>query len=482
MRAAMGIRTKQQVLAMYGNVIWSSVLFLCLLPISPAHSEACRCPGSLVLAQFPSFPPTEACCLNYSGSMFGRVSWASLMGRPKLQVLDLSNSNITAIDLEEDADNSISPLREVYLGHNSLASIPQGFLSHLPSLRVLDLGMNQLRELPDDFLQGCDGLRELDLGGNRLRSLPTSVLSLRSLERLKMGGNPWDCSCSLVEALDSNNHNGSLQGIVGNITCSSPPSLEERLVWSVWPGDVCRPPGLTALFILLPLLILLGLVLCWCCGRKRKRKEPPAFGSSKKKTCHSHPANGHRPTPTQRSVPPGVGGGGGGTPRGVGSGSRECVLNNQLLLRPSSALLGSTRDVCKEMEIQLGESNPSSPRSAGSSFTEGGLTQPAPQGDGAELGQDRLAELDAVSVTEVMKDSADREKAYMTQSTKYYSLVPGIELDASDQGSDHASAHGSDHASAHGSDHASAHGSDHGSDNGLDHWSDRADYENVDLS
>uniref|UniRef100_A0A4W5KHN6 LRRCT domain-containing protein n=1 Tax=Hucho hucho TaxID=62062 RepID=A0A4W5KHN6_9TELE len=407
-----------------------ALLLLCTLPVMTIHSEGCQCPGATILAQFPSVLPAETCCLNYSGSTFGHVRWAMLTNGTRLQLLDLSHCTITQIDLE-DTETTLSPLQEVYLGHNRLTSIPGDFLSDLPSLKVLELGMNRLRELPEDFLKGSDGLQELDLRGNLLRSLPASVLSLRGLERLELVGNPWDCSCSLVEELDNNN-NTSLQGIVGNITCASPRSLAGRLVWSVAPGDVCRPPGLTALFILLPLLILLGLVLCWCCGRKRKTKEKPAFGSSKKKASHSHSSNGHH----HRSKPP-AGGEGGNSPT-AGDSSRKGMLKNQLLLRPSSTLLGSTRDIYEEVEIKVEsvESLPNSPPSPGSSS----------QTEGPELGLGGQAELDAVSVTEVMKDSADREKAYMTQSTEYYSLVPGMDLDDSDHASDQASNHASDHS------------------------------------
>ncbi|XP_055738432.1 trophoblast glycoprotein-like [Salvelinus fontinalis] len=414
-----------------------ALLLLCTLPVMTIDSEGCQCPEATILARFPSVLPAEACCLNYSGSTFGHVRWAMLTNRNRLQLLDLSHCTITQIDLE-DTETTLSPLREVYLGHNRLTSIPADFLSDLPSLKVLELGMNQLRELPEDFLKGSDSLQELDLRGNLLRSLPASVLSLRGLERLELVDNPWDCSCSLVEELNNNDNNTRLQGIVGNITCASPRSLAGRLVWSVAPGNVCRPPGLTALFILLPLFILLGLVLCWCCGRKRKTKEKPAFGSSKKKASHSHSPNGHQHH--QRSKPP-AGGEGCNFPT-AGDSSRKEMLKNQLLLRPSSTLLGSTRDIYEEVEIKvesvesLSHSLANSPPSPGSSS----LTE------GPELGLGGQAELDAVSVTEVMKDSADREKAYMTQSTEYYSLVPGMDLDDSDHASDQASNHASDHA------------------------------------
>lgn len=56
------------------------------------------------------------------------------------------------------------------------------------------------------------------------------------------------------------------------------------------------------------------------------------------------------------------------------------------------------------------------------------LGTPAPRAE--ELGSE--PEVDTVSVSEVLKDSADREKIYMSQTTRYYNLVPGIELEDSD--------------------------------------------------
>lgn len=59
------------------------------------------------------------------------------------------------------------------------------------------------------------------------------------------------------------------------------------------------------------------------------------------------------------------------------------------------------------------------------------MQQGTPSPRAEELGGSE-PEVDTVSVSEVLKDSADREKIYMSQSTNYYNLVPGIELEDSD--------------------------------------------------
>lgn len=343
--------------------------------------------------QFPSYFSNETCCLNFTGSSFPLVSWAALRSTPNLQILDLSFCNVTRIH-HTAAGSTPASLREIYLNQNQLRVLPQDFLVDAVGLEVLDLGQNILGELPVHFLKNAENLRVLNLNRNRLESLPASVLTL-PLQQMDFLGNPWTCSCSFVDHFHSANRGNSsrLQGIVGNLTCSSPESFSGRSVWSVHTDEVCRLLGLNALFILLPLLILVLLTLCWCCGRKEEKKDSPKFGTVRMK-------NGDLSNES----------------------TKDNMLKNQLMFRPSSALLGSTRDIYEEVEVKLG--------------SVGSLGPPPSISSGKEENKDLESkqDLETVSVSEVMRDSADREKAYMTQSTKYYSLVPGLEIDDSDHG------------------------------------------------
>ncbi|XP_029381227.1 leucine-rich repeat and transmembrane domain-containing protein 2 [Echeneis naucrates] len=391
---------------------WILLLAFTLL-VQRRLAVACVCPAATILSQFPSEVPAGVCCLNYSGSAVSHVRWSVFTNETNIETLDLSSCNISSVDI---SGRETSTLQKVFLGHNRLTKLPKDFLASQPNLREVDLRGNQLQELPEGFLQDSDSLQELYLQGNQLRLLPSSVLQKASLQRLEVEGNPWDCSCLLLEALEGGqrvNRTNNLQDLLGNFTCFSPRHLAGRTVWSVRISDVCRPPGLTALFIVLPLLILAILVLCLCCGRKKK--DTSVFSPSKKKYSG---CNGQK----YRSKPPPV------AVEQKSTGKNEGILKNQMLLRPASGLLGSTRDIYEEVEIKLG-SDESLPRvsSGVSSSTEG--KQGSQEPDGASK-----TELDTVSVTEVMKDSADREKAYMIQSTEYYSLVPGIELEDSDHG------------------------------------------------
>ncbi|CAL8278825.1 unnamed protein product [Lota lota] len=452
---------------------WGLLLPLLGLITCTQHglTQGCVCPRATVVTRLPAEIPREACCLNYSGSALGRVSWPGFGinsnndSRHRLKILDLSYCNITHIELS--FAGAATQLKEVHLHHNRLVTLPEDFLAQQPSLQVLDLGWNQLLEVPEGLLRGSEDLRRLDLGGNRLRSLEpvSSVLRMPHLRSLELDHNPWDCSCSLVELLvvaTATGVNGTVFGIggggptgpAGNLTCASPRKLEGASVRTLTPAAVCQPPGLTALFILLPLLLLAGLLLCWCCGRKRKRRKDATFGSKKRKSKQNQkdPAGRDRLQKKRRTGTNGDPWLTGGAPT-TGSPERGGgILKNQLLLRPASALLSSTRDIYEEVEVEakMGSSSRDS-RTSVTSTEEGGSGRGLPGnavagGDGGEgeggdgeggdgEGSGRRAELDdVVSVSEVLKDSANREKAYLVQSTEYYSLLPGMDLGDSDHG------------------------------------------------
>ncbi|XP_052472667.1 leucine-rich repeat-containing protein 52-like [Carassius gibelio] len=390
-----------------GLVFLCWLVILQMVHVTKGSAKECGCPAASILSHFPSEVPNDTCCLNYSGSTFNHVTWAAFLSHKHLQVMDLTNCNISHIDHSEVGD-AVSLLRELYLGHNRLTSLPADFLAKAYSLEVLDLGVNHLRHLPEQFLQSSNNLRALTLGWNQLSALPHSVLK-PSLERLELTGNPWACTCSLWEGLEGGLHDNSssLHDLVGNLTCASPQNLAGQTVWVLQTSDVCHLANLTALFILLPLFLLLSLVLCWCCGRKKKRKASSSFSPTRNRSNNSH-CNGrwpHAKLPTGDSAVSVDGG-------------KEVILRNHLMLQPSSNLMDSTHDIYEEVEIKLGSVDSLAPPPSTCS-TEGTAGK---------------QDLDTVSVSEVMKDSADREKAYLTQSTEYYSLVPGIEIEDSDHG------------------------------------------------
>ncbi|XP_051943395.1 leucine-rich repeat-containing protein 38 [Hippocampus zosterae] len=350
---------------------WSNVVFPLLMA---ALASGCLCPPATILSEFPSEVPVGVCCLNYSGSTLGLVPWSHLTNHSDLRIVDLSGCNITSLEV---STVGASLLEKVYLARNGIAALPPYFLAGQAQLEVLDLSGNSLEELPEGFLQDSNNLLRLDLQENRLRSLPASVLQRPVLRSLELDGNPWECSCSFLEVLEA-------EELARNLTCAAPWTLAGRAAHSAKLRDACRPASLTVLFIALPMVILATLLLCWCCGRRRK--VALTFGVSKKRNPSYRGPKVDSGPPQELSDPVGEG-----------------------IPIPVSKMAGSTNE---DQELPLGSVESLHSGSKGRSHSK--------------------SELDAVSVTEVLKDSNDREKAYMTQSTEYYSLVPGIHLDDSD--------------------------------------------------
>lgn len=224
-------------------------LLMFMLLVKMGLVGGCVCPAATILSQFPSEVPADVCCLNYSGSAFSHVRWSVFTNGTNIETLDLSFCNITSVDM---TGTEVSTLRKVYLAHNRLTVLPREFLASQHSLTEVDLSGNLLQELPEGFLLDSDSLQKLYLQGNQLCFLPSSVLLKPRLHRLELDGNPWDCSCLLLEGLEEGgkiNRTTKLQDLVGNLTCVSPRHLAGRTVLSLRLSDVCRPAGLTALFI-----------------------------------------------------------------------------------------------------------------------------------------------------------------------------------------------------------------------------------------
>ncbi|XP_077188002.1 leucine-rich repeat-containing protein 25 [Paroedura picta] len=138
--------------------------------------------------------PLEAACpaanLMNRTSPSGILNWEWL-GTPQA-CMNLSGTNIASIS---GTPGWRSPLKELDLSHNSLSSLPAGFLDHTEGLERLFLHGNCLPGLPAMFFEKTSRLKELRLEGNPLTSIPTSLLRL-CLETLHV-----DCRCDVAGSI-----------------------------------------------------------------------------------------------------------------------------------------------------------------------------------------------------------------------------------------------------------------------------------------
>ncbi|XP_016917993.2 leucine-rich repeat-containing G-protein coupled receptor 5 [Apis cerana] len=87
--------------------------------------------------------------------------------------------------LEEETFNAMPAITRLNLSRNRLASLPNGFLNSLSSLRILDLSDNIINSLQSEMFHGATSLTKLNLAGNPLTTLQvTPFLKTPSLIKL----------------------------------------------------------------------------------------------------------------------------------------------------------------------------------------------------------------------------------------------------------------------------------------------------------
>ncbi|KAG8437005.1 hypothetical protein GDO86_007912 [Hymenochirus boettgeri] len=365
---------------------------------------------------------SKHCCLNLSLSE-DTLDWNFFTSLLRLQVLNLSYSGITRIT---DTVRGIKAtnIEELYLDHNHLTELPEGFLSNAPNLKVLHLEYNQLCHLPTNFLLASNNILRLDLSYNNLISIPPSTFK-PSLSQFGFSNNSLECTCALYDHLGPFFYGSNSSKVLEELICFSPRDAIGLQLRNVERGSICRSHSLTVALICIPLLLVLCLV-CWyiCCRKQKGTYANPSRECSLVTVDRNGAGNMgeyHHYEPRQQ----------------FSKDRREIEVNkfnDPILLKPSSALLGSSRDLYEEVEIKLGTSADSLVEGEGQISRDGPGLMLAVQeeDDDQELRAGDELDGETVSVTEVMKDSTDREKLYMNQSTDYYSLVPGIELEDSD--------------------------------------------------
>ncbi len=106
----------------------------------------------------------------------------------------LQNLTLRSCNLRDDDMTQISglrSLRELDIGHNSVANIPNDYFQDMPSLESFVVLSNQIHSLGREMFQHLSGLQHLDLSHNQINSVdPESFSPLDSLQTLILEVNP----------------------------------------------------------------------------------------------------------------------------------------------------------------------------------------------------------------------------------------------------------------------------------------------------
>ena len=115
------------------------------------------------------------------------ISIPSLKSLKKLKYLQLKNNLVAKFNSHIESTSNPS-LLFLNLSSNFLLYFPDS-LFNFPSLEILDLENNKISLLPDHFGDFSSSIQKLYLGSNSLSSLPSSFSNLSSLHSLFLSDN-----------------------------------------------------------------------------------------------------------------------------------------------------------------------------------------------------------------------------------------------------------------------------------------------------
>ncbi|XP_071439439.1 uncharacterized protein [Hetaerina americana] len=125
-----------------------------------------------------------------------KIERVTLMGMPNLKELEMKGSVDT---IEFDAFAEVPKLEQLTMKHCHIKAISMDAFYGVYRLIYLDLSYNELETLPPGIFDQQSSLKELILQNNHFRQLPERVFQYVQAKMIRLEGNPWHCSCSMMD-------------------------------------------------------------------------------------------------------------------------------------------------------------------------------------------------------------------------------------------------------------------------------------------
>uniref|UniRef100_A0A5F8HBF2 LRRCT domain-containing protein n=2 Tax=Monodelphis domestica TaxID=13616 RepID=A0A5F8HBF2_MONDO len=199
-----------------------------------------------------------------------RIEPGAFSAFQNLNKLNLHHNNLTTV-LASWFSNP-GHLKNLTLSVNNIKEVGPYMFSSFSNLTILNLANNRIHMIAMESLRNLSKLKILDLSGNNLSVLKRDIFSDLRSPTMKLGHNPWNCSCELQDfgAFLQELLNTSRLEDASSVTCHSPITLKGLPVWNI--SDFgCLPTVLPAslgnvldkTMVLVTLVCVVLFVLLW---------------------------------------------------------------------------------------------------------------------------------------------------------------------------------------------------------------------------
>lgn len=161
-------------------------------------SNIVDCSRSSYDLKIPDQIPMESTQLYLDGNNFPEIPSLALIGRRKLRILFLNNSNVEII--HNRTFFSLDSLEILNLAKNHLRQLFGYEFEGLMMLREIHLEDNQITQIHSETFSNLYKLRKLRLDNNQLVSFDFTNIP-NSVSDLRLSENPWMCDCEKFDEL-----------------------------------------------------------------------------------------------------------------------------------------------------------------------------------------------------------------------------------------------------------------------------------------